>query len=438
MKRVGNHFLSRLVSRLDRVGPEELQNYLQQLVRERGFLETIFNTLQEGILVLDAKGKITYLNDSIQRLLGFGEEALGKEVGHYLRDTDWDWPRLLKERQVLNRELEVFYPEYRMLNFYHVPLAKKELGSALIFHDITATAEETQERIESERLKAITLLAAGVAHELGNPLNSLHIHFQLIERDLRKLKAKTEEGAVDPLLESVQVAQREIGRLDNIISQFLRALRPEGNERSAQQINDVVEESLNFLRPELDDRSILVEAELAKDLPPVEIDVTQLKQALYNLIKNSIQAMPSGGVLRVSTGRNDTHLLVSITDNGCGIDAETVARIFDPYFTTKQKGSGLGLFIVRRIIQQHGGELAIESEPGQGTTARIILPLTERRVRLLTAGDPGEDGPKLVDVEAEAIPVAAAVATAAEDEDDASLEPVLKPKASKRRARRKS
>lgn len=431
MKRVGNHFLSRLVSRIDRVGPEELQNYLQQLVRERGFLETIFNTLQEGILVLDAKGKITYLNDSIQRLLGIGDDALGKEVGHYLRDTDWDWPRLLKERQVLNRELEVFYPEYRMLNFYHVPLAKKELGSALIFHDITATAEETQERIESERLKAITLLAAGVAHELGNPLNSLHIHFQLIERDLRKLKTKTEEGTVDPLLESVQVAQREIGRLDNIISQFLRALRPDGSERSAQQINEVVEESLNFLRPELDDRDILVEAEMATDLPPVEIDVTQLKQALYNLIKNSIQAMPSGGILRVSTGRNDTHLLVSIADNGCGIDAETVARIFDPYFTTKQKGSGLGLFIVRRIIQQHGGELAIESEPGQGTTARIILPLTERRVRLLTAGDPDEAGPKLVDVEAEAIPVEEVRG------DEGGAREAAKPRAPKRSPRRK-
>lgn len=410
MKRVGNHFLSRLVSRIDRVGPEELQNYLQQLVRERGFLETIFNTLQEGILVLDAKGQITYLNDSIQRLLGFGEEALDKEVGRYLKDTDWDWPRLLKERQVLNRELEVFYPEYRLLNFYHVPLAKKELGSALIFHDITATAEKTQERIESERLQAITLLAAGVAHELGNPLNSLHIHFQLIERDLRKLQAKSARGEVEPLVESVQVAQREIDRLDTIISQFLRAVRPDGSGRRAESINDVVEESLNFLRPELDDRDILVEASLEKELPPVEVDVTQIKQAIYNLVKNSIQAMPGGGILRVGTSRNDTHLLVSIADNGGGIDAETVARIFDPYFTTKQKGSGLGLFMVRRIVQQHGGELAIESEPGAGTTARIILPLTEQRVRLLTSGAPGPpepaDGPALVDVEAEAVPLA--------------------------------
>jgi len=405
MKRVGNTFLSRLVSRIDRVGPEELQNYLQHLVRERGFLETIFNTLQEGILVVDAKGRITYLNDSIQRLLGFGEDSLNRPVGQYLRDMDW--PRLLKERQVVNREMEVFYPEHRILNFYHVPLAQKELGSAIIFHDITASAEQTQERIESERLKAITLLAAGVAHELGNPLNSLHIHFQLIERDLRKLEA----DGTEPLLESVQVAQREITRLDTIISQFLQALRAGGPERRPEQINEVVEESLNFLQPELEDRDILVETDLAADLPPVEVDITQLKQAFYNLVKNSIQAMPSGGILRVATTRNDTHLMVAFSDNGGGIDAETVSRIFDPYFTTKQKGSGLGLFIVRRIVQQHGGELAIESEPGKGTTARIILPLTERRVRLLTSGEPEPVAKpaakgKLVDVEAEAIPMA--------------------------------
>jgi two-component system, sporulation sensor kinase E len=372
--------LAKLLDRIDQVGPNELQSYLQQLAREKGFLEVIFNTLQEGILVIDAGGKIIYINPSIQRMIGLPDNAIGRGIGEFLRELDWK--KILRERRVVSRDLEVYYPDPRFLNFYLVPLegdAKEFLGFAVIFHDITATRERTREVIESEKVNALTLLAAGVAHELGNPLNSLHIHLQLLERDLKKMEGPRASRLVD----SVHVAQSEISRLDHIITQFLRAVRPGQPERKPSQINEIIRESLDFLKPEIQDRDILVETELAGDLPLVPVDAGQMKQAIYNLVKNSIHAMSVGGILRVRTERNDTHLLISFTDNGCGIAAENVSRIFEPYFTTKGNGSGLGLFIVRRIVREHGGDLILESASGRGTTARIALPLAERRVRML-------------------------------------------------------
>jgi PAS domain S-box-containing protein len=383
---VKNTFLDKLLTRLDRVGQADLQAYLQRLSKEKGFFETIFNTLQEGIVVVDSRGRIQYLNHAITGLLGLDPgKALGSSMAQHLKELDW--PKLLGEGRVVNRELEVFYPQHRYLNFYLVPLGDDEndlLGYAIIFHDQTARREQAREVLESERLNAVTLLAAGVAHELGNPLNSLNIHLQLLERDLKR---RIDGPESKELLESVRVAKAEVTRLDTIISQFLGAVRPAHKTRSMVSINDVVRESLRFLEPEIKDRDVIVQEELTEGLPPIPANPDQLKQAFYNLIKNAVQALSHGGILRVATSRSDTQLEISFEDNGTGISSEDMAHITEPYFTRKKTGSGLGLFIVQRILHEHGGHLELLSQPGRGTTARILLPLAERRVRLLGGGD---------------------------------------------------
>jgi two-component system, sporulation sensor kinase E len=388
---VKNTFLDKLLNRIDRVGQGDLQAYLQRLNHEKGFFETIFNTLQEAILVVDSQGKILYLNHATTGLLGIDPvKAMGTPIAHYLKELDW--PKILAKGRVVNRDLEVFYPQQRYLNFYLVPLEDKEtslMGFAIIFHDMTARRAQAREAIESEKLNAVTLLAAGVAHELGNPLNSLNIHLQLLERDLRrrtasgKGKAPTEEE----LLESVRIARSEVARLDTIINQFLGAVRPAHTVRSMVSINTVVRESLSFLHPEIKDRDVIVQEELEAGLPLIPANVDQLKQAFYNLIKNAVQALTHGGILRVTTSRSDTHLQIAFEDNGTGISVEDMAHITEPYFTRKKNGTGLGLFIVQRILHEHGGHLELLSEPGRGTTARILLRLAERRVRLLGPGD---------------------------------------------------
>lgn len=381
-----NTFLDKLINRIDRVGQEELQAYLQRLNSEKGFFETIFNTLQEGIVVVDSQGKIRYLNHAITTLLGIDPaKALGTSMAQHLKELDW--PKILAEGRVVNRDLEVFYPQQRYLNFYLMPLEDKDtslLGFAIIFHDLTARRAQAHEAIESEKLNAVTLLAAGVAHELGNPLNSLNIHLQLLERDLRERREGVSE---EDLLESVRVARSEVTRLDTIINQFLGAVRPAHAARSMVGINAVVHESLSFLQPEIKDRDVIVQEELGDGLPLIPANPDQLKQAFYNLIKNAVQALSHGGILRVTTSRSDTHLQISFEDNGTGISVEDMAHITEPYFTRKKNGTGLGLFIVQRILHEHGGHLELLSDPGRGTTARILLPLAERRVRLLGSGD---------------------------------------------------
>jgi signal transduction histidine kinase len=254
---------------------------------------------------------------------------------------------------------------------------------AVILRDVTESRRRTETAIESEKLSALTLLAAGVAHEIGNPLNSLNIHLQLMERELKNLPPESAERLRDDL----RVAREEIARLDRIVSQFLRAVRPTKPDLQRVSVNDIVTETLALVDREIRDRDILVELELSKTLPQSLVDHAQLKQAFYNVIKNALQAMRSGGILRVRTEGTDTHVVVSFIDTGHGISAEQIGRIFEPYYTTKQEGSGLGLMIVQRIVREHGGTIEVESDAGRGTTVRIKLPIHEKRMRLLEAGN---------------------------------------------------
>ncbi len=260
------------------------------------------------------------------------------------------------------------------------------VGHAIILRDITQYRRETQETIESERFSALTLLAAGVAHEIGNPLNSLDIHLQLMERRVRKLPSRS-RGEFE---ESINVARQEVKRLDHIITQFLRAIRPQPLTLRPESLNAIVDESVSFLQAEIRDRDILVEVDLDRSLPTLSVDRDQIKQAFYNIIRNAFQAMKTGGILRIRSGADETHQFISFADSGGGIAPENITRVFEPYFTTKQSGSGLGLLIVRRIVRAHGGEVIIESAPGQGLTVTIRLPSGDRRVRFLEQGSDSE------------------------------------------------
>jgi two-component system, sporulation sensor kinase E len=391
-------FVEKLIGRLGKIGPEEVQNYFLRLAQEKGFLETVFNSIQEGIIVTDSSGRITYLNDAACGLFGLeAEDSLGKRLDERVRGLDWQ--SLSKSEVAVSRDMEIFYPANRFINFYIVPLiierepasatndadniSGHQVGHAIILRDITESRRSEQQTIESERLNALTLLAAGVAHEIGNPLNSLNIHLQLIEREARKLDG-AKRGELE---ESVEVARTEVNRLDSIISQFLRAIRPTRPQLKPENINSIVEEAVRFLAPEIKDRDIVVEQELRSDLPLLELDRDQMKQAFYNVIKNSFEAIKSRGILRIRTDIDDSHVTVRFTDSGGGISPDNLSRVFEPYFTTKTSGTGLGLLIVRRIVREHGGELSIESSEGKGLTVTIRLPHVNRRVRMLEAGD---------------------------------------------------
>ncbi len=375
-------FIDKLMKRMDRLEPGEIQSVVVELMKEKRFMEKTFQALQEGVILLDPEGAVTYVNSGACQFFGFEQEqVIGQKLTQGMRGLDWS--ELLKPGTVVSRDMEVFYPENRYLNFYITSIDDDQpLGFVMLIRDVTETRKRTEEQIESERLNAFTLLAAGVAHELGNPLNSLTIHLQLLERRLKKLGKQGEN-----LREHLDIATGEIKRMDTIISQFLAAIRPTKPQLQRTQINDLVQESMRFLKPELDQAKVKVRLDLRPDLPAMPLDADQMKQAIYNLIRNACQAMPKGGTLTVSGTYTDFEVRLSFHDTGKGITPEQMGRLFQPFSTTRVAGNGLGLLIVRRIIREHGGEIDIESRAGQGTRVSLWLPLVERKVRLLEAGN---------------------------------------------------
>jgi PAS domain S-box-containing protein len=390
-------FLDKLIERIGRVRPEDMQSYLLRLADEKGFLETIFNAIYEGVIVTDLHGRINYLNRAACELFGLErDECMGQPLSERLKGLEWG--RLVETGQVASRDMEVFYPQHRFLNFYVVPVSLEEpgrrpkidhdeqVGYAVILRDITENRRATDETIQSEKLTALTLLAAGVAHELGNPLNSLHIHLQLMERKLRKAP----EPLRKDLSKSLEVAREEIQRLDAIIQQFLGAIRPARLNLHPENINMLVAESVEFLQPEIRDRDIIVEQELRADLPLLEIDRNQIKQAFYNVIKNAFQAMKQDGLLRIRTDMEDMWVTITFTDSGGGISprphVENLRAVFQhqserdrPRFANRAPDRPRARRRNRSRFRRR-----------QGLTFTMRLPMQNRTARMLPAAASAE------------------------------------------------
>lgn len=383
-------FLDKLIKRLDRFSPGEVQNLVSRLIREKGFLENVFEALREGLLIISPEGQITFANAAAHGFFGLdATRCIGQHISTAIRGLDWQ--SIAKPDSVVNRDMEVFYPENLFLNFYLAPIrsqveeSEQHLGYVMLVRDVTKSKREAEEMLESEKLNALTLLAAGVAHEIGNPLNSLDIHLQLMNRKLKKLP----KGDQDELSSLLHTAQGEIRRLDSILKQFLHAVRPSAPRREKKQIHDILLLTLQTLEAELSSRNAQVTLDLIESLPLIDIDPDQIQQAFYNIIRNAAQALPpSGGILAIRSKYNDYEITLSFKDNGSGISPEHMGALYEPYRTTKKSGSGLGLLIVRRIIREHGGELEVESEENVGTVVRIHLPRQEKHLRLLETSEP--------------------------------------------------
>ena len=382
-------FADKILQHLDKLDNASLQTYLLRLINDKGFLESIFNTIREGIIVIDGNLSIQFVNSACKPMLGISQEDVGKEIASFFKMLPWH--QLLDKSSRMpsasRREIEIFYPEHRFLSFYLMPIADEHkneqpdsLLATLIFQDVTESIHAQEINLETQKVKAITQLAAGVAHELGNPLNSLGIHLQLMQRTIRKMRSNDNTRALDDF---VKTASNEVKRLDSIVKNFLSAVRPVPPSPQPVNIQQLLTAAITFMKNEIVAKRINVDYQSDSALPTIFGDPDQLTQAFFNIIKNAIQAMPDGGELFIICSTDDVYLNIKFIDTGKGISEEEMRQILDPYFTTKSSGTGLGLLIVDRIIRAHGGTLAIEGEPGQGAAFTVSLPLQVRQTRLL-------------------------------------------------------
>lgn len=379
-----SRFYQKAIERLDRIDTMQAGTLLRGLAAENDLLAMVLESMTDGIIVLDEAHGVRLVNKAAERLLPFAaDEPTGRsvwqviddeQVAAFLRDT------LIGSDRVLDGEFTLEGAHAATLEITIVPLVRDRQIEGSLVHvvDITERRSEEARLRRAENLASITTLAAGVAHEIRNPLTSMSIHLQLIQRALRR--SETVSAEID---ESLRTMTAEIQRLNKIVVDFLFAVRPMNSELREGDINDVLRPLLAFLRPELSASGIEVVEKLAARLPPAQIDERLLREALLNIVKNAQAAMAAGGTLAVGTVLEGERIRITVRDTGTGIPDDIADKIFEPYFTTRDFGSGLGLTLTYKIIKEHAGDIEVASKPGVGTTLRVSIPVSPRARRML-------------------------------------------------------
>jgi two-component system, NtrC family, sensor histidine kinase HydH len=238
-------------------------------------------------------------------------------------------------------------------------------GNMLLIQDVSQVKELEEELRRNEKLAALGKMAAGVAHELRNPLSSIKGLAVL-------LKSRFTENSSDR--ETADTLVQEVERLNRSIGELLDYARPHKLQTMKISLETVLQKAMSLIRMDAETIGIRMEAEFQEHLPLVEADQDKLIQVFLNLFLNSLQAMENGGVLSIKTGAENARVICIIEDTGCGIDPKYASKVFDPYFTTKNDGTGLGLAMSAKIIEEHGGTIEFESTSGKGTIVKVELP----------------------------------------------------------------
>lgn len=378
------NFYDRLSARFESLDASSRQAGFSLLLRERGFFETVFNAVDDGILVIDSDLRLRYFNRAAKELLALPEDTSNLRLSKLLPDVDWARIIMSGEggyQQVSRQELQILYPEERYLQFYLTPLGGEAGAATVILHDVTENRRRVSSDLERETVKAVSQLAAGVAHEIGNPLNSLSMNLELLERACDD----PENEGISPgdASKMIHRCRSEVERLDSIIRSFLSAIRPGRANFAPVDLKETVFEVLTFMRPEIEARKVGVKCSWADEVFQINGDAEQLKQAFYNIIRNAVQAMSNGGELNIYGYSTPDFRVLEFSDSGKGMSPDDLREMFVPFKTSKASGNGIGTMIIERVCREHGAEFGVVSAEGRGTVFQLKFPNGTRRVRLL-------------------------------------------------------
>jgi two-component system sensor histidine kinase AtoS len=367
---------------------DQLERQLEEIKRLQRYADQLLTTMSDGLLSMNMEGRVSTINPAAQKLFKNFDNPVdrGSSVSKALKNfTELDTyiQDILKNPHKKNpREIPLHNKSKERILLIGSSILKDRKGDPqeviLNLHDITELKKlETSVR-QSERLAELGTLAAGMAHEIRNPLSTIKTFVQLLPRKIEK------PGFLEKFQRTVP---RELDQINRLVEDLLELARVPKYHFEKTDIKSLLEQTIDFLEEEMKNRQIYCHCEYSSNLPPIQADISQLSKAFNNLIRNAIQAMPSGGKLSIKAFSKNEHtkdtqrltvqngwITLVFQDTGVGISPEDIKNIFSPFFTTKDIGTGLGLAITHKVITEHGGQIDVESHEGKGSLFRIYLP----------------------------------------------------------------
>ena len=379
-------FIRRALQKTSRMNGEQIQSLLTMITEEYEMLDAVLDSLGTGLLICDAYHVVVQNNKAATRILpmdyhDYQERPVwacihDPEISAFVEET------IEKKETVTAREFPLndeHTPKILSLSVMPLVKSKQVRGTIIMIDDITDKKKEELKNRRLESLASLTNLAANVAHEIKNPLGSISIHVQLVRKAVERLTG----ADTCSICKYLDVVDEEMERLNKIVVDFLFAVRPISFEFTALNINELIQDLAQFLSSEFEQAGITIDLDLVKDIPQIQGDERFLRQMLINLLKNAKAAMEGGGIARLATRFDDETIRITVEDTGTGIPDEVLNKIFEPYFTTKIDGTGLGLTMVYKVVKGHGGDITVQSRPSLGTRFAVQLPIYRRARKML-------------------------------------------------------
>lgn len=380
-----SQFVKKASSKIEKLSNEEILRIIETQTNDLKIRNYILDNSIEGSLMLDGSDNVIYLNATLTNLITLYPRKKYTDVNVSKVIADSDMVAFIRKfrksgKDTMEEYFQVSDSVHGQRSVICIASRVSEIKALLfVFRDMTFFNRFKEEFRKNESLAQMTTMAAGVAHEIKNPLASISIYLQLMDKMMEKNGSMTREEAKKYL----DVVSEEVDRINKIAVDFLFAVKPMKVNLAICNVNDIVKKTVSVVSAELKEKGIAFKQHLAVSLPKVLADSSLIQQSILNLINNAMQAMPEDRkdpAITVSTFMENDMVKISVADNGCGMTEEQMSKIFEPYYTTKSSGTGLGLTVLFKIMKQHEGDVTVSSTPGVGSefTLQIPVPSSER------------------------------------------------------------
>lgn len=403
-------FSRRVSQKLDKLSPLQIQQIVEDCYEQTEMFDSIFQSLPSGLLIVDENFCLIKINKAAERFLPFKsnpEDSKSENFPVWNLINDQSIEKFLQssfenDKTNISNEftLSTAGGSVRFVDIYVTPLVKGNnlsknlIGSIIRIDDVTEKRNQEVLLHRMETLAGLTNVAASVAHEIKNPLGAISIHIQLMQKAIKKKREG--DGLLPPRKFSedyLDVITQEIERLNKIVVDFLMAVRPISARLELVNPNTILQEFISFFKPEFNEKNIILEEKLCACEVRLLLDAKLFREVIVNLSQNAIYAISKkfdddesliNGKINIETKIENERFILLFSDNGSGMSEETSSRVFEPYFTTKTNGTGLGMAMSYKIIKEFSGDISVKSVLGEGTVFEISIPLPQIEKKLLT------------------------------------------------------